>query len=110
MSNIRTHFGQPVFGRRTSLAQAELQIDDRHPFNCTVHQIDEDGAEIELSRPIALPKRVRLHWEQFGDGADCDVVGTDGPTVRVAFTSEAGAEILRRFEVERASQRQRAGI
>lgn len=110
MSNIRTHFGQPTFGRRTSLAHALLQIGGIAPLRCTVHQIDDEGAEIELSRPVVLPMRVRLYWEQFGDGADCDVVGTEGATVRVAFTCNKGSEILRRFEADRASQRQRVGI
>lgn len=110
MSNIRTHSAQQTFGRRTSLVHALLQMGGVAPIRCTVHQIDDEGAEIELSRPVVLPMRVRLYWEQFGDGAECDVIRTEGAIVRVAFTSNKGSEILRRFEADRASQRQRAGI
>jgi hypothetical protein len=110
VSNISTHRGKSTFGRRTSLVHALLQIGGVAPFRCTVHQIDDDGAEIELSRPVVLPRQVRLYWEQYGDSAECEVVGTEGPTVRVTFTSGKGSEILRRFEADRASQRQRAGI
>lgn len=110
MSNIRTKSGQPTFGKRTSLVHARLEIGSRASIRCTVNQIDDEGAEIELDRPVVLPKRVRLNWDQYGDGAECEIIGTEGPAVRVAFTSGKGAEILRRFEAERASQRQRAGI
>ncbi|HVX36148.1 MAG TPA: hypothetical protein VHC71_08005 [Hyphomicrobium sp.] len=110
MSNNRTHSAKPTFGRRTSLAQALLQIGGDASLRCTVHQIDDEGAEIELSRPVVLPMRVRLYWEQLGDGADCDVARTEGAIVRVVFTSSKGSEILRRFEADRASQRQRADI
>ena len=110
MSNISTHCGKQTFGKRMSLVHAQLHIGGTAPIRCTVRQIDVDGAEIELSRPGILPPRVRLHWDQYGDGAECEVVGTEGPTVRVAFTSNKGPEILRRFEADRASQRRRAGI
>lgn len=110
MSNISTHCGKQTFGRRMSLVHAQLQIGNSAPIRCTVRHIDVDGAEIELSRPTILPSRVRLHWDQYGDSAECEVVGTEGPAVRVAFTSGKGSEILLRFEADRASQRQRAGI
>lgn len=110
MSKNRTPTARPTFGKRTSLAHALLEAAGIAPLRCTVYKIDAEGAEIELSRPVVLPKRVRLSWEQFEGGADCDVVGTEGALVRVVFTSDEGPEILRRFEASRASQRQRAGI
>jgi hypothetical protein len=93
-----------------SLVHAHLQTGGIAPIRCVVREIDMDGAEIELSRPTILPSRVRLRWDQYGDSAECEIVGTEGPIVRVVFTSSKGPEILRRFEADRASQRQRAGI
>lgn len=110
MSNINKSLGSIAFGKRTSLTHASLHIRGRDALPCTVQRMDEAGAEIMLRQPIVLPKTVRLHWEQFAGGAECDVVGTQGPVVRVAFTSDEGGQILRRFQSDRASQRRRAGI
>lgn len=110
MSKISTYSGKTTFGRRMSLVHAQLQVGNAAPIRCTVQHVDEAGAVIELSRPTILPPRVRLHWDQYGDSAECEIIGTEGQAVRVAFTSGKGPEILRRFAADRVSQRQRVGI
>jgi hypothetical protein len=87
----------PVFGRRPSLFHAVILAEGRAPIRCLAQEIDEHGASLEFGQTGILPKRFRLQWAELGIGADCEVLSTEGSCVRVAFTSEEGVAVARRY-------------
>jgi hypothetical protein len=72
------------FGRRRTCLHAVIVSRGRPAEPCVVRDISVGGALLEVSKPLLLPHRFRLHIEANGLDLECEIAhrGDNGVGVR----------------------------
>ncbi len=95
MSPNSSGTGPRSFGRRRSLLHALVLMPRRHPVRCLVQEIHNGDALIEFAKPVSLPQRFQLLWEEIGVSVECEVRHAEGTRAEIGFLSDQGAMIAR---------------
>lgn len=80
------------FGRRLTCVHGVIRTRGRPDVTCTVRNISEGGALLQVSQPAWLPSRFQLFIEVSKSERECEIVHRGEITVGVRFaghTTEA---------------------
>ena len=75
------------FGRRQTCLHATIVPRGRQVIVCTMRDVSEEGALLEVAQPEWLPNRFRLIVEALGIENECEVVRRTEATVGVRFAT-----------------------
>lgn len=78
--------------------------DEFSSASCTVRDLSETGAKIQLESPAAIPANFVLHVEVGGWKAECERVWLEGLMMGVRFTSERQRSRLHRDQMLKPSE------
>jgi hypothetical protein len=74
------------FGRRLTCVHAVIRMRGRPDITCTVRNVSEGGALLQVPRPAWLPSRFELFVEANKSARQCEIVHRGEITVGVRFT------------------------
>jgi len=77
------------FGRRLTCLHAVIRMRGRADVTCTVRDVSEAGALLQVPRPDWLPSRFQLFIEASKSERECEIVHRGEITVGVRFAGDA---------------------